>query len=102
MTHWPFQHEQHPPCDERNPIVALLLSLHRKVDWIMATLQDDRTALTNLIAKVDVLLAAFQAAQQNVNDPATLQSIFDDANAEIAKIDAAMNPAPPADTTPTA
>jgi len=63
------------------------------VEKIMATLDEVKADLDNLVAAVDAMTTAFTdlvaQLQANANDPAKVQAIADEITAEIAKVQAA-------------
>jgi hypothetical protein len=79
-------------------IEALLISLSLTEESNMADLSSEvadlKAALADLIGKVDIILNNIASAQTL----ADVQSLVDAAKAETAKVDAVLNPPPPAPT----
>lgn len=90
--------------DGQAQIVGLLNQLLAKVND-MATLDDLKAAMANEDTKIAALIQAYKdlVAQvaANVNDPAALQALVDDANAQSTAMDAANPPAAPSTGTVT-
>src|SRR6185503_1665964 len=64
----PIPRFEHPHCDERDPVVALLLSLHGKVDWIMATMQEVLDDINKYVNDVTAYIAARDAADADLRN----------------------------------
>jgi outer membrane murein-binding lipoprotein Lpp len=75
-----------------NFVAGLAEHLINRQEKLMATIDDLKSVVDALVGKVDALLNAFAAA---ATDPAKIQALVDEGKAEIAKVDAVLNPPPP-------